>query len=90
MKKVKNIEITELFMAKAGNDFTKCFYGTIKRGVDKEGNPKVWGKIGINGGHILATASNQQELGEKLDEMVVFVLNKNLQDFGKLNSDEKL
>ena len=89
MKKVKNIEITELFMAKAGNDFSKCFHGTIKRGHDENGNPKVWGKIAINDGFILASASNQEELGKKLDEMVVFVLKNDIRDFGELNNDEK-
>jgi hypothetical protein len=73
-----NVEITELFMAKAGlgnKGFDKCFYGTIRRGQDEDGNPKVWGKIKINDGYIVANASNQVELGEKLDEMVIFVLN---------------
>lgn len=88
MKKVKDIEITELFMAKAGDDFSKCFYGTIRRGVDDKGNPKVWGRIEINNGYILASAGNQEELGNKLDEMVVFVLKNNMRDFGELSSDE--
>ena len=88
MKKVKNIEITELFMAKAGNDFSKCFYGTIRRGHDDEGNTKVWGRIEINDGYILASASNQEELGKKLDDMVMFVLKNKMHDFGELNNDE--
>ena len=88
MKTVKDIEITELFMAKAGNDFSKCFYGTIKRGHDDDGDSKVWGRIEINNGYILASASNQEELGRKLDEMVVFVLKNDMQNFGELNENE--
>jgi len=88
MKKYKDIEITELFMAKAGDDFSKCFYGTIRRGHDEDGNPKVWGKIKIGEGFIVASANDQWELGNKLDDMVVFVLKNNVRGFGELNNDE--
>lgn len=74
MTNKNDIQITELFMAKAGNDYTKCYTGTIRRGKDENGNPKVWGNIPINDGYIVANANNQEELGEKLDELVVFTL----------------
>ena len=85
------MEITEIFTAKAGKGnqgFDRCFKGTIRRGHDKDGNPKVWGKIPINDGIILADADNQQELGDKLDDMVLFVLRNELGDFGELNYNE--
>jgi hypothetical protein len=78
MKKQLNIEITELFMAKAGRGITswkKCFTGTIRRTTDADGNPVVYGKIKVNNGIIYATAKDQMELGKKLDEMVLQVLN---------------
>jgi len=76
MEKPINIEITEIFMAKAGkNGWDNCFHGTIKRRVDKNGNPIVYGKIKVNDQIIEATAKDQWELGEKLDEMVLFALN---------------
>ncbi len=74
MSEKPNIEITELFMAKAGNDYSRCFHGTIRRGHDSDGNPKVWGKIDVDGTTVLASAKDQWELGEKLDEMVMIIL----------------
>ncbi len=76
MKKELKIEITEVFMAKAGkNGRDKCFHGTIRRERDSEGNPVVYGKINVHNQIIEATAKDQWELGEKLDELVLFVLN---------------
>jgi len=69
-----SIEITELIMAKAGNDWDRCYHGTIERGHDIEGNPKDWGKIEVHDTIIFASAEDQWEHGEKLDEMVLFVL----------------
>lgn len=80
-KKNSNIEITELFMAKAGNDWSRCFHGKIRRETDATGNPVVYGKIKVNDGYIYAQAKYQRELGDKLDEMVLMIL-----DFG-LHSD---
>lgn len=77
MKEKMKIEITELFMAKAGKrGWDKCFHGTIKRSTDKNDNPVVYGKIKVNDQIIQASAKNQWELGEKLDEMVLFELNR--------------
>jgi len=70
-KKVR-IELTELFMAQA--DKYRCFYGTIRRELDSDGRPLVRGKIKVNDGFILAQAGHQDELGRKLDEMVIMVL----------------
>lgn len=79
MGKSPKIEITELFMAKAGEKgWDRCFHGTIKRDVDEYGNPVVYGKIKVNDGYIIASAKDQWELGEKLDEMVLMVLDEGL------------
>lgn len=81
MKKELNISITEIFMAKAGkNGWDKCYHGTIRRERDADGNPIVYGKIKIGEGYIVASAKNQWELGEKLDELVIANLINNLCD----------
>ena len=73
-RKDSRLEISELFMAKAGNDWSRCYHGTIRRDVDENGDPIVYGKIKIGEGYILASAKDQWELGEKLDEMVMMVV----------------
>lgn len=75
---MKKNNITELFMAKAGNDYTRCFYGSIKRNIDKNNESIISGKIKVNDGHVFAQGKSQNELGDKLDELVLFVLDKNL------------
>lgn len=75
-KKEIKIELTELFMAQA--DKYRCFYGTIKRDIDTNGNPAVYGKIKVNDGYIYAMAGNQDELGKRLDDLVVMILDKGL------------
>lgn len=79
MKKDMKIEITEIFMAKAGkNGWDRCFHGTIRRERDADGNPVVYGKIKVNDGYIYASAKDQWELGEKLDDMVLMILDNEL------------
>jgi hypothetical protein len=78
MKKEIKVEITEVFMAKAGKGnkgFDRCFYGTIVRKRDENNNPVVYGKIKVNDSYVIAMAENQWELGEKLDQLVLYVLN---------------
>jgi hypothetical protein len=77
-KKETKVVMTEMFMAKAGNDFTRCFHGTIKREKDVEGNPVVRSRIKVNQGYILAIAEDQWVLGTKLDELVVLILDKKM------------
>jgi len=69
-------------MAKAGkHGWDRCFHGTIRRETDADGNPVVFGKIKVLDGYIIAKAKDQWILGEKLDEMVLMIL-----DYG-LHSD---
>ena len=66
-------------MAKAGEKgWDRCFHGIIKRDVDKDGNPVVYGKIKVNDGYIIASASSQWELGTRLDELVLMILDCDL------------
>ena len=74
-KKDLKLEITELFMAKCGKKgWDKCFYGTIRRETDADGNPVVHGKIKVNDSYIYAMAEDQWILGDMLDEMVLLIL----------------
>ncbi len=67
--------ITELFMAKAGRKgWDRCFHGTIRRETDADGNPVVYGKIKVKDGFVYTQAKDQWKLGERLDEMVLMVL----------------
>ena len=83
--KKDKLEITELFMAKAGkHGWDRCFHGTIQRETDASGNPVVYGTIKVLDGFVCAQAKDQWELGEKLDEMVLMVL-----DYDIYNADSK-
>ena len=89
MRKKDKIEITEIFMAKAGkgnSGFDRCFHGTIRRGYDVNGNPVVYGKIKVNDVIIYASAPDQLELGEKMDEMVLLILNYDMHNISRTNS----
>jgi len=87
MKKELKVEMSEIFMAKCGignKGFDRCFHGTIRRERDENENPVVFGDIKVNDGYILANAKDQWELGEKLDQMVMMILDKGLHnDEGK-------
>lgn len=79
------VEITEIFMAKAGlglKGFDRCFYGTIKREKTENGTPIVRGKIlvknDIHNGYIYAEATDQWELSNKLNSLVIMILDKGL------------
>lgn len=80
-KPVLQVGIQELFMAKAGkNGWDNTFMGIIDRGTDTDGNPVVRGRVNIGTGFIVASAKDQWELGEKLDELVLANLCLNLCD----------
>lgn len=69
-------------MAKAGKQgWDRCFHGTIKRDIDSDGNPVVYGRIKVLDGFVCTQAKDQWELGDRLDELVLMIL-----DFG-LHSD---
>lgn len=76
--KEDRFEITELFMVKAGQkDWSRRFLGTIKREVNGAGKPMISGRVQVNDCVIYAQAENEELLGEKLDTLVLLVL-----DFG--------
>jgi len=69
--KKERFEITELFMAQVNKDL--CFYGTIKRSIDSDGNPTVFGRKKVDDVYVCAQAADQYELGAKLDELATMV-----------------
>jgi len=76
--KKDKLEITEIFMATAGGDFNRCFHGTIRRSTDEDGEPVVYGKIKVGDCYIYSRARDQWELGDRLDSMVLVVLEMGL------------
>jgi hypothetical protein len=79
--KKDKIELTEIFMAKAGkHGWDRCFHGTIRRETDENGVPVVYGKIKVNDGYIYACAKDQWILGDRLDELVLMVQDYGLHD----------
>jgi hypothetical protein len=83
-KKTIKVQIVEIFTAKAGRDWSRYFHGTIRRERDVKDNLVVYGKIlvknNIHNGHILAMANDQWELGKKLDDLTLMILDKGLHD----------
>ena len=73
-KPVTQVVIKELFMAKAGkNGWDRCFKGTVDRRTDEHGEI-LHGKVKVNDRIIQASARTKDELGEKLDELVLIAL----------------
>ena len=77
-KKLPEIQITELFLVKSGNDFTRTFLGEIRRETDDIGNEIVLGVVIVNEGKIWSKASSQEELMKNMDAMCVMKLDNGL------------
>lgn len=83
-KKPDSIQITELFLAKAGRGlkgFDRRFYGTIKREKTEDGEDFVFSKIRVNDGYIYSAAKDQYVLGDNLDQLVILILDNNLHGY---------
>jgi len=63
--------ITELFLAQVNKDIG--FLGTIVRSIDNDGNPTIFGRVKVGDIYVCAQATNQYELGAKLDELARMV-----------------
>ncbi|MGA1978268.1 MAG: hypothetical protein ABSG89_10495 [Bacteroidales bacterium] len=77
-KKLSGIEISELFMVKAGTDLNRTFIGKIYREKTKEGKQIIHGYVKVNDGNIYSSAETQEELGKNLDEICLMKLNEGL------------
>jgi hypothetical protein len=91
VKKKINLEITELFLAKAGrSDYTRCFMGTIRREADENGILILISRVPVNkygfNEVVISSASFpgmnpedvEKQLGDQLDEMVLMMLDHRL------------
>jgi len=77
-KITQEFQITELFLVKAGNDYSRTFIAQIRRESTKEGKSIVRGSLVVNEGRIWSSADNQEELGKYLDDLCVMKLDYNL------------
>ncbi|HPC09629.1 MAG TPA: hypothetical protein PLN85_00990 [archaeon] len=84
-KKNTKVQITEIFSAKTGNDWNRHFLGTLKKERDSNDNLINYGKIFVkykkHDGFVLSMGKDEKELGNFLDEMVYWVLDKKLHKF---------
>lgn len=77
-KKLQGIQITELFLVKSGNDFTRTFIGEIRREIDDIGDEIVRGSVIIEEGKAWSKASSQEELMKNMDAICLLKLEKGL------------
>ena len=70
-RKKDKLIITELFLAQVNKEIG--FLGTIVRSIDSDGNPTVFGRVKVDDVYVCAQATDQYELGIKLDELVTMV-----------------
>ena len=69
MKKLPNIEISELVLVNPKNDWTRTFHGTIVRKTSDDGKPIVFGKVVVNEGKIWSSADSEHAVVNNLDEI---------------------
>jgi len=88
MKKLPKIEITELFLAK--KNWQTTFIGTVTRDIYDDGTTCAHGMIPVNDGIIYAEGKSDDELSEKLDSLVILVLDYKIHSFkGKIDNLKK-
>ncbi len=85
-EKDSRYKITELFMAKAGNDYSRCFYGTIYEVKTSTREQIIASKIKVNEGYIYSQGKDKDTLGGKLDELILMVLDFSLNDSSGVTS----
>jgi hypothetical protein len=85
--KKDRFEITELFMYKAGQNWHRRFMGTIKRMVGDDGKHFVCGSVQVNDCLLYAQADNEEQLGEKLDEMALITLDTGIHKDAGLSTE---
>jgi hypothetical protein len=75
---IPEFEITELFLVKAGNDYSRTFIGEIYRETTKEGKSIVHGSVMVRNSKIWSLADSQEELGKYLDDLCSMILDMGL------------
>jgi hypothetical protein len=71
-------KITELFLVKTGNDYSRTFIGHIHRESTKEGKSIVRGSVEVPDGKLWSIAESQEELGKYLDDLCLMNLDMSL------------
>jgi len=84
-KHFPDIQVTELFLAKAGNDWSRTFVGTIKRHTNPDGSKFVVGRIPFHDHEIISNAPTDILLGEYLDFLVLFIVDYYLHELPSIN-----
>lgn len=79
-----SIEIVELMLVKAGNDFTRTFMAEIYCETTKTGKPIVRGNVVVKEGIIWSSAESQEELRKFLDDICLLKL-----DYGVHSAEVK-
>lgn len=67
-------------MVKCGSDWSKTFMGTIRREIDADGNPILYGSVIVEEGEIWSMASNEDTLGKNLDDICKMKLDMIIHD----------
>jgi hypothetical protein len=74
----QEFEITELFLVKCGEDFSRTFIGQINRETTNEGKSIVRGSVEVKDGKLWSVAESQAELGKYLDDLCSLKLDTGL------------
>jgi hypothetical protein len=75
-KKPSHLTLTELFLVKA--DWSRTFWGEIRRDYDNNGKEIVLGLVIVNEGKIWSKASCQKELMKQMNDICVMKLDMGL------------
>lgn len=81
------MKVTELFLVKCGNDWTRTFVGTLHRCKNENGNDVYRCRVVINEGYIIGMAYTREELGNKLDEICKLKLDFHLHEEAGITSE---
>lgn len=76
--KLPNLQITELFLVKCGEDWHRTFMATIIRDKTENGTDIIHGHVVVNEGKIWCVAESEEILGMYLDDICTMKLNHNL------------
>lgn len=74
-------EITELFLVKVGNDYSRTFVGQIYRETTNEGKSIVRGSVEVTDGKLWSIAESDAILGKYLDEICIMKLELELHSY---------
>ena len=78
MEKLRNIQITELFLVKA--DWNRTFMGQIIREKIEDGKDIIRGTVIVNEGKIWSVGETEEELGNRLDDICTMKLDHKLHE----------